>query len=164
MKLVGIVTVLALSCASLPAHALCIYNGVNNAKTTIAEEFKDSIWVIRGKVLAASDHVSDDDESWTLYRIEVLHAYKGHPPKTLPFFTFRDSGGFYMDRPWARLPAGHDVGGDYLLFLNPLPIRNDFPPQARDASFVNYSCGVSGPWPSVSLSDRNLLSALEQGR
>ena len=163
MKTVGYVAALALSCAS-PAHALCIYKGQDNAKTTIAQEFEDSKWVIRAKVVAAKDHFSDEDDSWTLYKIEVRRAYKGQPPEQLSFFTTRDSGGFYMDKAWVRLPDGHDIGGEYLLFLNPWPARKDLPPQAKGAVFVNYNCGVSGPWAEVPLRDRERLSALEQKR
>lgn len=164
MKGVSIVTAMAVCSASPAAHALCSYNGVDNAKTTIAQEFGDSRWVVRAKVLAASDHFSDEEDSWTLYRIEVLRVYKGHPPKHLLFFTFRNSGGFYMDRAWVRLPAGHDIGGEYLLFLNPWPHRNDLPAQAKNAVFVNYSCGLSAQWAKVTLTDRERLADLGRGR
>lgn len=164
MKLVATIAAVAVSLAAQRAHALCIYNGEDNAKTTIGQEFKDSKWVVKAKVVAAEDHFSDEDESWTLYRLEVEHAYKGRPPQRLRFFTTRDSGGFYMDKAWVRLPAGHDFGGKYLLFLNPWPTRKDLPPQAKGAVFVNYSCGVSGPWSKVSSADRERLSALERGR
>ncbi len=164
MKLAAITTAMGVLFAPPAARALCIYNGEYNAKTTVAQEFKDSRWVVRAKVLAARDHFSDTEDSWTLYQLEVRHAYEGHPTKHLRFFTTRDSGGFYMDRAWVRFPAGHDIGGEYLLFLNPWPRRHDLPVQAREAVFVNYSCGVSGTWAQTSRSDRRLLSALEQGR
>jgi len=162
MKIVGVIAGLAVLCASQKVHALCIYDGEDNAKTTIEREFKDSKWVVRAKVLAAKDHFSDEDESWTSYRIQVQHAYKGRPAKQLRFFTFRDSGGFYMDRAWVPLPKGHDVGGEYLLFLNPLKRSSGFPVAAKGAVFVNYSCGVSGPWAQVSSSAQSQLAALER--
>lgn len=146
------------------AHALCIYNGVDSAKTTIPQEFQDSTWVIRAKVLAAEDHWSDETDSWTTYELEVLHAYKGKPSKRLRFFTYRDSGGFYLDRPSVDLPAGHDIGGEYLLFLDPLPVQRDAPSAAKGAVFVNYSCGASSAWADVRPSDRRKLRRLEHHR
>ncbi len=150
--------------AAPSAHALCIYNGEDNAKTTISQEFKDSKWVVRAKVVAANDHFPDEGDSWTLYRLEVEHAYTGQPPHQLRFFTVRDSGGFYMDKAWVDLPAGHDIGGEYLLFLNPWEPRPDLPKVARGAVFVNDSCGVSGPWTEVSSADRKRRSALGRRR
>ena len=44
------------------ANALCTYNGVDNAKTTASQEFKDAKWVVRAKVLSARD-MSDAEES-----------------------------------------------------------------------------------------------------
>lgn len=78
--------------------ALCSYKGKMYAKTTLAEEFRDSKWVARVKVLAADSHSSDVDESWSLYHVQVLTAFKGRPPLRLAVFTYRDSGGFYLDR------------------------------------------------------------------
>ncbi len=106
------------------ADALCVYNGVENARTTLAQEYADSTWVVRAKVLAAHDHWSNTAESWTTYRILVGHSYKGHPRPEFAFFTYRDSGGFYLDRSGQPLPKGHDIGEEYLLFLNPnVPLR-----------------------------------------
>lgn len=159
----GLIAIAILMSAAPPARALCIYNGVDNAKTTMPEEFRDSKWVVRAKVLSAKDHWSDDENSWTTYNLEVLHAYKGHPPKHFQFFTYRDSGGFYMDRPWVDLPTGHDIGGEYLLFLN--RIGDEWGGRAapvKGAVFVNYSCGRSGPWTEVRPSSRRLLATLER--
>ncbi len=145
------------------AHALCIYNGVDNAKTSISQEFKDSRWVVRAKVLSARDYWSDKRDSWTIYELAVMHAYKGMPQKRLRFFTYRDSGGFYMDRPWVKLPEGHDIGGEYLLFLTQFPHQQDAPRQAKGAVFVNYPCGVSGRWIDLGSSARTMLNRLEHG-
>lgn len=90
----SIVAVTAVVVAAPTAQSLCIYNGVDNAKTTIPQEFRDSKWVMRAKVVSAKDHFSDEEKSWTTYEIEVKHAYKGNPPKRLRFFTYRNSGGF----------------------------------------------------------------------
>ena len=149
--------------ASTKASALCIYHGKDNAQTTLAEEFKDAAFVVKAKVLSARDYRADGQENWTSYRVEVEHIYKGYPAKRLKFFTYRDSGGFYMDRPWVRLPAGHDIGASYLLFLNPIQPRADYPRAAIGAVFVNYSCGRSGPWAGVSSDDRKTLITLEDG-
>jgi hypothetical protein len=164
MKLAETLTAIAVISATPDAHALCIYEGVDNAKTTIAEEFKASKWVVRAKVMGSSDHFSDQEDSWTLYQIRVLRSYKGSPPQHLRFFTFRDSGGFYMDRDWVPLPAGHDIGGEYLLFLDPWPRRKDLPPEAKGTVFVDYDCGVSGQWAKFSTADRALLASLARRR
>src|SRR5258705_2432837 len=105
-----------------PAAAICYYNGKFDVRTTIRQEFADSKWVVRVRVLSAADGVfrpgTEDETSWTTYRITIVHSYKGMAPRQLTFFTERNSGGFYMDRPWVKLPAGHDIGGEYLLFLD----------------------------------------------
>lgn len=140
-----------------PANSLCIYAGVDNAKTTMREEFHDSRWVVRARVLSARDHWPSEGDSWTLYRLKVLHAYKGRLPRTFTFFTDRDSGGFFMDRPWVPLPKGHDIGGEYLLFLNPWTHSRGDPAASVGATFVNYSCGQSRLWSKVdSVSRRSL--------
>jgi hypothetical protein len=162
MKPIAIVTSRAILFSSPAAHALCSYNGVDNAKTTIAQEFKDSKWVVKAKVVSAKDHFPDEDQPWTLYQLEVQHAYKGQPPRQLKFFTFRNSGAFYMDKAWVALPAGHDIGGEYLLFLNPLEPASDQPKVAKGAVFVNYSCGVSGPWKDVSEASQKQVLSLER--
>jgi hypothetical protein len=60
------------------------------------------------------------------------------------FFTWRDSGGFYLDR-----GAAHDFGGEYLLFLvAPAPGETPAPPPHTTG--VNYNCGQSRPWNQVS--------------
>lgn len=146
------------------AQALCSYNGVYNAPTTIRQEYRDSRWVVRVRVLSATDGNSREDGAWTVYRLGLLRAYKGRPPARTKFFTWRNSGGFYMDRPWADLPAGHDIGGEYLLFLNPRPERQGWPSAARGAVFVNYSCGQSREWRKVGPRSRQLLESLSKRR
>jgi len=93
--------------AALPAHALCIYNGVDNAKTTIRQEFHDSKWVVKVQLVTADNHWSDDDESWTLYHLKTLRSFKGRAPPRLDVFTYRDSGGFYLDK-----GMSNDLGGE----------------------------------------------------
>lgn len=124
------------------------------------QEFRDSRWVVRARVTSADDHWSDEEESWTLYRLTVVQSFKGKLPRHFTFFTERNSGGFYMDRPWVALPKGHDIGGEYLLFLNPLPHYRGRPAVSAGATFVNYSCGQSRPWSEVSGSSRRLLERL----
>jgi hypothetical protein len=130
------------------------------AKTTIPQEFRDSRWVARVKVIAARDHWSDTEESWSLYRIRVMHAYKGMPPAEFKFFSFRNSGGFYLDRPW----HGHDIGGEYLLFLNPWRTYRGMPKAQRGTVFANYACGQSQEWWKVPPGDRRLLDRLARER
>ena len=149
-----------LALSPLPAQALCIHGGVDNARTTIAQEFAESRWVVRARVEAAEDHYSDESENWTLYRLRVVRSFKGDLPRRFTFFTPRNSGGFYMDRAW----AGHDIGGEYLLFLTPFPAGPDDPAVARTATFVNYTCGQSRAWTEVSAADRRLLRRLASVR
>lgn len=137
--------VIALSALGSSAQALCVYKGELDAQTTVRQEFGDSQWVVKAKVLSVTDHVIEGEEPWTEYQLEVQHAYKGDPPRRLRFFTFRNSGGFYLDR-----GQEHDVAGEYLLFLNPTPSFPHHPAAARGTVSVNYSCGVSGPWSGVS--------------
>lgn len=136
----------ALTLAAVPSSvdALCVYKGAPYARPALGQEFRDSLWVVRARLLSATDHFDEGDAPWTEYQLEVLESYKGGPPRRLRFFTFRDSGGFYLDRG----PAP-DLGGEYLLFLNPTPDGPEIPGAARGAVSVNYSCGLSGPWEAV---------------
>lgn len=59
------------------AQALCIYHGQMNAKTTVGQEFADSQWVVRVKLIAAEDHWSDEEDSWTAYHLQVMAAFQG---------------------------------------------------------------------------------------
>jgi len=146
-----------------PAAAICYYNGKFDVRTTIPQEFADSKWVVRIRVLSAKDGIfragTDEETSWTTYKIRVIRSYKDKAPKELTFFTERNSGGFYMDRPWLKLPAGHDVGGEYLLFLNPNAWSgtNAAP---KSSVFVNYPCGQSKAWREMSPWSRRLLDNL----
>lgn len=148
------IAVVALITAS-PADALCIYHGVDNAKTTLEQEFRDSRWVVRAHVTSADYHWSDEDESWTFYRLKVVQSFKGNLRNRFTFFTERNSGGFYMD----GKDATPDLDGDYLLFLTRLPRRSD-PPAAHGAFWVNYNCGQSKPWAQVSQDELRRLRLL----
>lgn len=145
--------------AAWPANALCTYRGMDNAKTTPEQEFRDSRWVVRAQVVSADYHWSNEGESWTLYRLKVVQSYKGNLPNRFTFFTERNSGGFYMDRDGA-VP---DMDGDYLLFLTRFPRTTD-PPAARGALWVNYNCGQSKPWAEVSNDDLRKLRSLSSPR
>lgn len=152
-----------------PAAALCSYKGADNARTTIGEEFADARWVVRARVISAVDGVVEQGKpdagmAWTSYRLAVVHSYKGPAPNRLKFYTERNSGGFYMGRAWMPLPAGHDVGSDYLLFLNPIPAYRGRPAAAVGAAFVNYSCGQSKRWSVVPNSSRRFLEQLSRRR
>jgi hypothetical protein len=143
-----------------PAEGLCIYHGVDNAKTTVEQEFRDSRWVVRAHVVSADYHWSDEDESWTLYRLRVVTSFKGRLPNRFMFFTTRDSGGFYLDGP----NAVPDVDGDYLLFLTPVTYPHSLPPAARGALDVNYNCGQSKAWRQVSAGEARRLRSLSSSR
>ena len=140
----------------IEANAVCIHDGKDNPRTTLSEEFAESRWVVRARVTSAKDHWADEGYSWTVYRLHLLESFKGSPPQNIIFYTRRDSGGFFMDIPW----KGHDIGGEYLLFLRPFPARIIDPPIAQRATFVNYECGQSRPWHKVSKVNRRQLLSL----
>ncbi|GAA0735996.1 MULTISPECIES: hypothetical protein [Sphingomonas] len=145
---------------SSPASALCIYRGADNAKTTIAQEFRDSRWVVRAHVVSVDYHWSDEDESWTLYRLKVVKSYKGNLTTRFTFFTERNSGGFYMD----GNDGGPDLDRDYLLFLTPQAFGKGQPASARGALWVNYNCGQSKVWNEVTAREAAELATLSRHR
>ncbi len=136
------------------AKALCIYNGELYAKTTMAQEFADSRWVVRARVVSETNSWTDariDDEApWTTYRIEVLEAFKGDPPRTMTVFTWNDSGGFYLG---PKNGEPRNLYAEYLLFLNPTKRFTDAPPEASGTAMVNYNCGQSKPWILLTAED-----------
>jgi hypothetical protein len=134
------------------AHALCVYKGKMYAKTTIQQEFADSVWVVRARLVAADNHWSDEGDSWSMYHLQVVTAFKGGPPSRIAMFTLRDSCGFYLEKGEAA-----DVGGEYLLFLNPIDPKATVPAAARGSVEVNYSCGQSESWNSLSSAKRQRL-------
>ena len=149
--------------ASSPAAALCFYNkkdfyaGKARSYTTIPQEFRDSRWVVKAKLLSADNHSSDDGKSWTIYTVRVLTRYKGASKDTLRLFTYRDSGGFYLDK--GMFP---DLGGEYLLFLN--PATSGLPRGVRNVAEINFNCGQSRPWLEVRPRDRVRLANLAAHR
>jgi hypothetical protein len=154
-----VAAVFALGILSSPAHALCSYRGEPDVRTTLRQEFQDARWVVRARVLSASDHWSDEGDSWTVYRLKVRRTFKGSPAKRLTFFTFRDSSGFYLDRGSKR-----DIGGEYLLFLNPAGRSRPAGLKAADLVDVNYTCGQSQPWSDVTPDERRSLGVLSGHR
>ena len=145
---------------SVPASALCTYHGVDNAKPSLTQEFHDSKWVVRARVVSADYHWSDEDESWTLYRLKVVKSYKGKLRTRFTFFTERNSGGFYMDGA-GGVP---DLDRGYLLFLASDGWSKAGRPFAKDALWVNYNCGQSKVWNEVTAREAAQLVALSQGR
>ena len=116
--------------------------------------------MVRVRVTAANTHWSDylgAEEPWTTYHLRVLTSFKGDLPASIEFFTYRDSGGFYLDK-----GVNADLGGEHLLFLNPASQDLDVPAAARSAIEVNYSCGQSREWAKVSHADRNKLAEMSQ--
>jgi hypothetical protein len=151
------------------AEALCIYRGVDNARTSLGQEYADARWVVRVRVVGATDGEveagkPDAGMPWTLYQLDVTRSYKGDALRRMRLFTMRDSGGFYMDRPGLPLPQGHDIGGEYLLFLNPIPPYQGQSRSERGAAFVNYACGQSRPWREIPAASRRLLASLSMRR
>lgn len=137
-----------------PAFAVCSYRGELYAQTTLDREFRDAPWVVRARVLSASDW-QGPEERGTVYRLAVVQTYKGSLPQVFSFSTERNSGGFYLD-----LEAGPDIGGEYLLFLTDGARASSNPAPAANAFTVNYSCGQSRRWDKVSRKDRARLADL----
>lgn len=153
MRRFASVAFVALLTSTTPAHALCVYDDKMYAKTTLAQEFRDSKWVVKAKVEAADYHWANYGPSWTIYSIRVLTRFKGPAVRNLRLFTFRDSGGFYLDK-----GTDPDLDSDYLLFLDP-PMQT-LPRRVKNVVQVNYACGQSKPWSEVTASDQRELTRL----
>ena len=144
------------SAPAYPASALCIYRGIDNARTSLDQEFRDARWVVRARVLSATTRWREGAGS-TLYRLELVRSYKGTLARRFSFWTQRNSGGFYMDN-----GAGHpDIGSEYLLFLVPHPRASASP---LGALWVNYNCGQSRLWRQVNARDARRLEVLARRR
>lgn len=137
-----------------PAFALCSYRGELYARTTLDSEFHDAPWVVRARVLSAYDW-QGPDERGTVYRLEVVHSFKGSLPQRISYATERNSGGFYLDR-----GTKPDIGGEYLLFLTRDPQRSSTAAPVANAFTINYSCGQSRRWDEVPRQDRKRLAGL----
>ena len=135
-----------------PAAAFCSYKGELYAQTTLDQEYRDAPFVVRARVLAASDW-QGVEERGTVYQLEVIHDFKGSLPHTFSLSTERNSGGFYLDR-----GTKPDIGGEYLLFLTEGASSTATP--GAKALAINYSCGQSRRWDEVSRQDRTRLAEL----
>jgi hypothetical protein len=158
---------LLLTATAVQSETLCNYRGEADARLTIGQEFYDSRWVVRARVVSATDGVveagsADAGSPYTVYDLQVLEVFKGRPSRRIRYFTMRSSGGFPLDRRGQPQPA-HDIGGEWLLFLNRIDSFPGRPAAARDAVFVNYNCGQSRGWRDVSSAARLVLSALSRG-
>lgn len=155
---------------AMPAQALCMYHGKNfqksddkdsagrlNAKTTVAGEFKDAMTALRGRIVSSREIPAPkrkpDADAGVLYRLRVDKVFKGEAVREASYYTERNSGGLYLDQ-----------GKDYFLFLNP-PMHGD---PALDAGFgaliLNYACGQSKAWDTVSAAESKALDALAARR
>jgi len=134
-----------------PAHALCVYHDRMYAKTSLAEEFHDAKWVVKAKVEAGDYHWANYGPSWTIYTVRVLTRFKGPPVATFRLFTYRDSGGFYLDK-----GTDPDLDSDYLLFLD--PAIQTLPRGVANVVQVNYACGQSKQWSDLTLADQRTLA------
>lgn len=159
MRIVFLISSIAALLAAAPANALCFYTkadfyaGKARSYTTIAQEFRDSRWVVRARAVSARYNSADGD-SWTLYTVRVLDRFKGPSIRTMRVFTYRDSGGFYLDK-GLDTP---DRANDYLLFLN--PATQVLPRGVRNVVQVNFNCGQSKPWKELSRADLAKLDML----
>jgi hypothetical protein len=138
-----------------PAFALCVHNGELYAKTTLGQEYREARWVVRARVLSARSW-EDSEANGTVYRLQVVHHFKGDLPEQFAFSTERNSGGFYLDNE----SGGPDVGAEYLLFLVANPRGASGPPVVRNSLWVNYACGQSRRWSAVASADQTELAAL----
>lgn len=143
----------ALAAAPLPAEALCYYRGALYAKTTLRQEFRDARWVVRARVVSASNWQTRDKRG-TTYRLALLHAFKGKLTSYFNFSTERNSGGFYLEG------LNGEMGEEFLLFLTTPSSDFAYPPQARRSTWVNYGCGQSKPWREVTAEQSHALTAL----
>jgi len=137
-----------------PAFALCSYRGELYAQTTLDQEYLDAPFVVRARVLSASDW-QGAEERMTIYRLEVIQYFKGTLPQTFLYSTERNSGGFYLDR-----GTKPDIGGEYLLFLTNGSRTTSTPARSARAFTINYSCGQSRRWDEISRQDRTRLADL----
>jgi hypothetical protein len=137
-----------------PAFALCSYRGELYAQTTLDQEYEDAPFVVRARVLSASDW-QGAEERGTVYQLEVVQSFKGTLPQTFLFSTERNSGGFYLDR-----GTKPDIGGEYLLFLTDGPRMTSTSAPDASAFAINYSCGQSRRWDAISRQDRARLAEL----
>jgi len=159
MRVLFLIGSIAALLAAAPANALCFYTkadfyaGKARSYTSIPQEFRDSRWVVRARVINARYHGTDSD-SWTLYTVRVLDRFKGPSTHAMRVFTYHDSGGFYLDK-GLNSP---DRANDYLLFLN--PATQVLPRGMRDVVQVNFSCGQSRPWKERTRTDLAKLDLL----
>lgn len=156
MKLASILIAIAALAGASPAAGFCMYKGELYAKTTLEREFADARYLVRARVLSAVNVSSDEGDSWVLYRLSAQDVFKGAPPTAFSLFSFRDSGGFYLDG-----DAGPDLGGEYLLFLKRFEPTVALPSEAKGALDVNYGCGQSRLWSEVGPAARRSLSILQ---
>lgn len=153
MKIVIAATFLIMAA---PASAVCIYHGKENVRTTLEQEFVDSPWVVRARVIVYHEKDAPDGYPGVHYRLKIVENFKDNLPTEFDFYTPRDSGGFYMGSPESQSASD----GSYLLFLIEFPYLPGNPTIARHAFFVNYACGQSKRWDALSSSERSELARL----
>ncbi|QDZ08684.1 hypothetical protein FPZ24_15420 [Sphingomonas panacisoli] len=145
MRAIPLLLALTALAAAAPAQAACVYRGTANAKTTLAQEYRDATWVVLARVEAVQP-LPTGGRGAVIYRLRTVTPFKGVPSAHPRLFAYKDSGGFYPT-----------VGADYLLFLNPPP--SDLPRASMGVVDINYACGQSRPWRAVSAADRQRLAA-----
>ncbi|MDE2435106.1 MAG: hypothetical protein KGM49_02485 [Sphingomonadales bacterium] len=152
----GFILFLIAGGAATDARAFCAYHRQMYAKTTLAQEFRDSKWIARATVISAKSWRGKHD--WgTTYNLKRVVIYKGQLPQTFALSTERNSGGFYLD-----MGMKPDIGGEYLLFLIPDSSPAEHPAAVRKSLWINYSCGQSRSWSEVSGGQRAQLIQLSR--
>ena len=150
----------AISWLSAPttAQALCEYRGQLYAKTTLAQEFDNSRWVVRARVTRERTYRDCADCPGRLYDLEVVIRYKGDLPHKFTYYTPQNSGAFYLDQGQAA------IGTEWLLFLNAGQWGVSDSAAARLATRINYNCGQSAEWRTINARERARLSGLASQR
>jgi hypothetical protein len=99
--------------SSSGASALCVYGGKHFTKakdsdgsdrglyatTSLADEFQDSVLVVKGTVLSSRNIELDpanESGSGTVFRVRIDQIFKEKALAVITDYTDRDSGGFYL--------------------------------------------------------------------
>ena len=129
---------LALVLATSTSSATCWQSGSGAQAVarhpSVAEEYQQAQFVVIGRATHEQNIASEadpDDFDWTVYDVEVLQAFKGHPPHTIRLSSENSS---------ARFPL--DPGKTYLLFITRMPMEEREGDETLPADFVD-NCGNS---------------------
>jgi hypothetical protein len=133
-----VLLVLAQALMASAASATCWQSGVGAQAVfrhpSVAEEYQQAQFVVVARAAHERNIFSEadpDDNAWSVYDVEVLQAYKGHPPHIIHLSSENSS---------ARFPL--DTGKTYLLFITRMPMEEHEGDEILPADFVD-NCGNS---------------------